>query len=99
MKAFSTPYKNYFVPILKSLVRRGGAANIKDVYEDLLACMHFNEHDIKYIEGVAVRELVWKNQAREAACKLRKKGLLEPSQQHGVWQISEQGRRFQDQAT
>jgi hypothetical protein len=93
MKKQRTPYRNYWIPILKSLVRRGGTAKIDDIYQDIWNSMEFNEYDSTYIEG-SIPEPIWRNQTREAAYKLRKMSLLEPSQKHKIWQISEKGRRY-----
>lgn len=92
-----TPYRLYFVPFLRPLVRRGGTARTEDIYRDVEQVVPLNEYDRTYIEG-SVPELVWRNQNREAAYKLRKAGLLERSGKHGMWQISDAGKCCLDES-
>lgn len=92
-KGLRTREEAFYVPILQSLVARGGSATVGEVTADVekeIGHM-LNEFDRQPLKssGHAPR---WKNAVQWARYELVRKGLMRRSNAHGVWEISESGR-------
>ena len=87
------PLTEYWVPILRLLVERGGSAPSNDVLDALEQRMdgRFTPGDKEHIPSGAIR---WRNRARFARLRMKEAGLLSGSSHRGVWEVTEDGRRF-----
>ncbi|WP_369017266.1 winged helix-turn-helix domain-containing protein [Thermatribacter velox] len=82
-------------PILEALVELGGSARIGEVLERVEAKMKhvLNEYDWQPLpsEPNSVR---WKNTAQWCRNTLVREGLMKSDSPHGIWEISEAGRKW-----
>lgn len=87
------PLTAYWIPILRFLEEAGGAAPSSDVLEALEERMGdmFTEKDRGELSSGAIR---WRNRARFARLRMKERGLLGSNSQHGVWEITDEGRQF-----
>ncbi len=84
-------------PILEALVELGGGAAIGEVLARVDAKMKdvFNEYDQQPLHSDP-RSVRWKNTAQWCRNSLVREGLMKSDSPHGVWEISSQGRRWQE---
>jgi hypothetical protein len=87
------PLTAYWVPILRILDEAGGAAPSGDVLEALDERMGdmFTRKDRELIASGAIR---WRNRARFARLRMKERNLLSGTSQHGVWEITDEGREY-----
>jgi hypothetical protein len=87
------PLTAYWVPILRILDEAGGAAPSGDVLEALDERMGdmFTKKDREQISSGAIR---WRNRARFARLRMKERNLLSGTSQHGVWEITDEGREY-----
>ena len=92
-KGVLTPHAAYCRPILESLVELGGAARksavIAKVGQRMASILNQDDR-----EPLKSGEPKWRNRAAWTRHDLVKAGLLKPKAQQGVWEISDQGRRW-----
>ena len=81
------------LPILEALEFLGGSAKVSEVLERVHQQMEGVLRDVDN-EPDDSGQLRWKNTARCARQSMVKEGLLRNDSSHGVWQISEEGKRF-----
>ncbi|WP_322818828.1 winged helix-turn-helix domain-containing protein [Tepidiforma sp.] len=82
-------------PILEALVELGGSAPIGDVLDKVGAKMRgiLKEHDYEPLRS-APRTPRWRNTAQWCRNTLVKEGLMKHGSPEGVWEITEEGRRW-----
>jgi hypothetical protein len=87
------PIEAYFVPILETIERAGGAAPTNDVIDALEERMRdlLTERDHEPQQSGQIR---WRSRARFARLRMKERGLLSDSSHRGVWEITAAGRRF-----
>lgn len=92
-KGLRTRDDAFYLPILRSLIGRGGSASVSEVTEDVGREMRglLNEYDLQPLKSEP-QTLRWRNAVQWARHDLVKKGLLKTPNTHGVWEISERGR-------
>lgn len=85
------PESEYELPILQSILERGGAAPAADVIEDVGRALasRLTEADHTLNESGLVR---WKSRTQFARLNLVKSGDLDKNSPRGTWRISESGR-------
>ena len=93
-RGIRTPQSTYYRPILEALIELGGRAEPKEVlprvYNKLKHIL--TAHDREQLPSNP-RKIRWKTATRFASHELRVEGLLNNSP-YGIWEISEDGRRF-----
>ena len=94
----TTPNEAYKLPILEALESLGSSAKTNEVYELVLQRMKGVLRDLDY-ERLDSGPLRWQVSARWARNWMVKEGLLRNDSPHGVWQISEAGKRFLSDAS
>lgn len=87
------PLTAYWVPILSFLEEHGGSAPSNDVLDALEEEIEglLTAKDKEPIRSGAIR---WRNRARFARLRMKERGLLSDSSHRGVWEITDEGRRF-----
>jgi hypothetical protein len=87
------PEREYWLPILEVLAREGGAASANDVIDALGHRMSelFTANDFEVLRMGEVR---WRNRARFARLRMRERGLLSDTSPRGIWELTDDGRRF-----
>ncbi len=88
-----TPREGYYEPILKALNELGGSAKRKVVLERLVQSMKgvLKEVDYEPLRSGGPR---WHKEAGFARLKMVEKGLLKENSPQGIWEITENGRRY-----
>jgi hypothetical protein len=87
------PESDYWVPILKIVAEKGGAARATEVIEVLGREL---SDRLKPADNQRLNtgETRWKNRARFARLRMKEQGLLSSTAGRGVWEITEAGRQF-----
>ncbi len=90
-----TSQKQFRLPILEVLVDMGGSGSVSDVLQELEQKMGatFKPADVESIPSNP-KMLRWCSTAQWTRQELVNDGLIGPSLQRGVWEISDAGRRF-----
>jgi hypothetical protein len=80
----------YDLPILTALARRGGAAPMNEVLDEVgeILTDRLTELDKQPVRSGEIR---WRNRAMWRRLRLVKSGLLEEDSPRGVWELSEAG--------
>jgi hypothetical protein len=87
------PEPEYWVPILRTLVAMGGSGSAVAVTEEVGRILkdRLTEPD----KGLnSTGEVRWKSRTAFARNKLKDLGYIKPPVRRGIWEISEEGRRF-----
>ena len=94
-KGLRTPEEQFIMPILESIIELGGRAKVRDVLERVHDKMKgiLKEHDYQPLPSTP-KEIRWKNTARRARQKMVEKGLLAKDSPRGIWEITEEGRKY-----
>ncbi|WP_322816026.1 winged helix-turn-helix domain-containing protein [Chloroflexus sp.] len=94
-RGLRTPEEAFRRPILEALVELGSKASIGEVLEKVGIKMKgvLNEYDRKSLPSDP-RSVRWKNTAQWCRNSLVREGLMKSDSPHGVWEISDQGRRW-----
>ena len=90
----STPQEAFRVPILRALDEMGGQGRTAEVVDRVGELMddRFTELDRQILpSGTAIR---WRNKANWARNAMVNEGLLASDSPRGMWEVSDQGRRF-----
>lgn len=88
------PQKEYRLPILETLLEKGGKTTQSEVFEIIGQKMGtaFNNLDREVLsDGYTLR---WQKNVAFARFRMSKEGLLKPDSPRGIWEISEKGRKF-----
>lgn len=94
-RGMRTPEDAFRLPILGALVQLGGSGRIGDVLGLVEREMKSQLKEIDYEPlGSNPNMLRWRNTAQWARNALVKEGLMKDNSAHGVWEISESGRRY-----
>ena len=88
--------KEYYIPILRTIVSLGGAGDSKLVLERVYTMMQdrFSEYDYGKINSR--NEVRWYNTARWARKAMVDMGYLSNNSSYGIWEITERGKEFLD---
>ncbi len=89
-----TPEEAFELPILETLVEFGGRASVAEVLARVKAKMKDALTPYDYQPLPSGSELRWRNTARWCRKKLVQKGLMVRGSPHGIWEISDEGRRW-----
>jgi len=92
-RGLRTPEDAFRRPILEALVELGGSAPASQVLELVAQKMQaiLNPHDWEPLpSGSAIR---WRNTAQWCRQSLVREGLMKADSPHGIWEISDQGRK------
>jgi len=89
-----TPQADYRLPILESLIEMGGSGRMQDVLDRVFTKVKdaLKPKDFDRLEsGKAIR---WRNAAQWERWKLIKRGYLKKNSSHGIWEITDEGRKL-----
>jgi hypothetical protein len=94
-----TPQEAFDLPILRALEGLGGSGSVRQVLEVVGREMsaHFNEADLLPLPSTG--EPRWRNAARWDRQTLVDRGLLDAASPRGIWQLTEDGRRYLERET
>jgi uncharacterized protein with von Willebrand factor type A (vWA) domain len=94
-KGLRTPEKQFIIPILEAIIELGGRAKVKDVLERVHDKMKgiLNEYDYKPLP-YNTKQKRWENTAQWARMMMVEKGLLAKDSPRGIWEITEEGRKY-----
>jgi hypothetical protein len=95
-KSLLTPHAFYCRPILQALVKLGGAAPTPAVIEEVEATMadRLTPADREPYPSHPSGKPCWQHRVHWTRHRLVKAGLMKPKVRQGVWEISEEGRRW-----
>lgn len=95
-KGTRTPETAYYRPLLEALVELGGAAEMRAVLDKLHPQMAsvLKAIDHEPLPSGPKTGPRWRNTAQWARNTLRERGLLKNDSPHGLWEITEAGRRW-----
>jgi predicted CopG family antitoxin len=98
VKGKITHVKDYYIPILESLMELGGCAKAYDVLERVREKMIdvLTEMDLELLPSG--NDLRWRNKAQWARFLMIKEGLLKNNSPKGVWEITEYGKKYIEKA-
>ncbi len=88
------PVHAYWVPILQSLVEMGGAGSGDEVIERVGRKMESILKPADYERLPSGIEIRWRNRAAWQRFNMRREGLLSPDSPRGIWEITEEGRKW-----
>jgi len=91
------PEREYWVPILETLVETGGTAAANEVIDVLGDRMRGTLKPRDY-ESLAMGEVRWRNRARFARLRMTEQGLLSATSPRGVWELTDLGRKHLEDA-
>ncbi|MEM5872035.1 MAG: winged helix-turn-helix domain-containing protein [Candidatus Aenigmatarchaeota archaeon] len=94
-----TPISEFTLPILKTLIELGGSAPANEVLRGVEEKMKNKLKEVDYEllpNGSSVR---WVNTAHWCRLILVKKGFLSSNSSRGIWEITDEGRRYFEQHT
>ncbi len=94
-RGLRTPEEAFRRPILEALAELGGSASIGEVLERVGAKMKsvLNQYDREPLASDP-RSARWKNTAQWCRNTLVREGLMKSDSPHGVWEISDAGRKW-----
>ncbi len=89
-----TPPKEFRIPILLALTRKGNVARASEVLSDILDQMkdRLHEVDFQLVSKDSIER--WKNTASWARYYLAQEGLLSKDTPKGIWEITEAGQDY-----
>lgn len=94
-RGLRTPESEFYTPILKALAELNGSASMSDVLDlvgkEMKSSLKPVDFDPLASEPDTPR---WRNTAQWARYSMVQDSLLKDDSKRGVWEISEQGRRF-----
>lgn len=89
-----TPESEYYIPLLQALVEMGGhgmTAAVVDRVGELMERV-LNDYDREMLPGGT--DIRWRNTAQWARNELVHRGLMRQNMPRGIWEISEEGKKF-----
>jgi restriction system protein len=96
-RGLRTPEKAYYGTILKVVDELGGSAKMSVVLPRVGQLMKSKLRDVDYEPLSSDPEAIrWRNTAQWARNMLVNKGLLKSNSPHGIWEITEAGRKAKD---
>lgn len=87
-----TPHESYTIPILASIVRRGGRARRTDVLTDIEGTMAGTLTPADWECVPSGREIRWRTNASFQRKTMIQRGLLRDDSDNGFWEITPEGR-------
>ncbi len=90
-KTKATPVDAYYMPIMETLARMGGAGDVKDVLEEVYVQLRDQLTDYDHALLTYTRAARWRNVAQWARRELVKAGMLRNDSPWGVWELTELG--------
>ena len=94
-RGLRTPEPAYYRPILETLVELGDRASMAEVLEKVGQRMQPVLRDVDYQPLASDPDRPrWPNTGQWARNRLVKEGLMRGDSPHGVWEISDAGRRY-----
>lgn len=98
-RGIRTPESAFTKPILEALVELGGSAPVSNVLDLVGPKVENQLRDVDYQPLPSdSNTLRWRNTAQWARNNLVKQGLLSNDSPRGIWEISETGRRWLNEA-
>jgi len=96
-RGLRTQEEDLKIPLLKTLVQMGGSGKVSDVLDQMEQFVRpiLTEHDLKPLHST--NELRWRNTTQWARNEMVKEALLKDDSPYGIWEISEEGKRFLEQ--
>lgn len=90
-----TPEDAYRVPILRTLVAMGGQGETSAVLDRVYELMkdQLNEYDLSPVPSTPNMPR-WRSTAQWCRNTMREEGLIKADSRHGVWEISDAGRKW-----
>jgi len=91
-----TAQADYTRPILEALIEMGGSGRMRDVLKRVFDKMkdQLKPKDLeKLSSGTAIR---WENKVQWERQRLRSEGHLKKDSPHGIWEITDEGRRLHE---
>ncbi|MCS6885477.1 MAG: winged helix-turn-helix domain-containing protein [Acidobacteriota bacterium] len=100
LQGLCTPEAAFRMPLLEAIVELGGSAPAKDVLQRVEEKMRgqLNEYDYKPLP-FQPRVTRWKKTAQWCRSDLLKEGLIKSGSGRGIWEISEEGRKYLESAS
>ncbi len=94
-RGLRTPEDAFRLPILEALVELGGSAHSQEVLDRLEKKITrvLNEYDYQPLPSNP-RSSRWRNTAQWCRNTLVREGLMKGDSPHGIWEISDQGRKW-----
>ncbi len=94
-----TPQSDFRIPILQALVDLGGSAQSNEILDRVEDNMkdRLNNYDYQPLQSDG--QTRWRKTANWARNTMVKEGLLSSSSPHGIWEITQEGRRWLVAAT
>jgi len=94
-RGLRTPEETFRTPILRAVVELGGCGAVSDILDRVGAQMTGHLKDVDF-EPLASdpNNLRWRNTAQWCRYRLVTQGLLKDDSRRGVWEITEQGRKY-----
>ena len=93
-RGIRTPEAAFRLPILKALLEMGGSARIQDVLNKVEQVVKDTLKQVDYESLPSTPDQArWRNTAQWERNTMVKEGLLKPNSPHGVWEITEEGRK------
>jgi hypothetical protein len=89
-----TPRFNYRLPILESLIEKGGAGKTSEILSSVYSKMKdkFTPKDLEKLpSGNAIR---WNNRARWVRQQLTSEGYMKKDSPPGTWEITNEGKKY-----
>jgi restriction system protein len=92
-----TPEEEYRIPILQALAERNGSARVREVLGQVYEKIKHRLNDVDREQLPSNSKTTrWENTAQWARHRMVQEGLLKSNSPHGVWEITEKGRRILD---
>lgn len=91
------PEKAYWRPILSVIAEAGGHMAATDVIEAVWDRLR-DQLTARDLERQGLGEMRWRNRVRFARLRMKERGLLSEDSPRGVWEITDEGRRYLAQA-
>ncbi len=87
------PEQAYWRPILSVIAEAGGRMAATDVIEAVWDRLK-DELTPRDLERQRLGEMRWRNRVRFARLRMKERGLLSDASPRGVWEITDEGRRY-----
>jgi len=94
-KGIKTPEKEYYLPILRTLVEMGGSGRVAPVCDSVYKKMKkiLKPVDMEKLNSVP-HDPRWRNTAQWARNEMKDMGLIAKDFTFGVWEITDAGREY-----
>ncbi|NLG06014.1 MAG: hypothetical protein GX567_19625 [Clostridia bacterium] len=94
-RGMRTPEQEFRVPLLKVLMDKGGSASMREVLDELEKRMQGILKDVDYNPLPSDPDTIrWRNTAQWSRQAMVNEGLLKKNSPRGIWEISDEGRKY-----